>query len=570
MFYSSYAGGMYAASDNPRLIPADCCTAIFNGTVRSGFIDPRPSIQGARIAWLDIPAQHSFENGIYQGSRFYNSERGPVMLYAFDGHIIALDLRNMEARCLTTAKRPFSKRSQFVYFEQRGPYALAQDGISPPVVIRGNAAKQGTKSTGVPCGRMMVDGWGMLAVVSPCRRRIKFSNHEVDPNSKSILDFTQATAYFKNARYIEVPASLGKIVAIDYAPSFYGKADLGPLIVFCERGTRAYDVSVPRESWATQDIATTPLPSFGSCAHKSVVRRGNDLVFSDQEGRIQTMKAAMRRDEDSRMNIIDAAVWPIYKNEHASLRAWRQCVRFDDRILTTILPRRVKRADGSWSVTHSALAAYQEDPSPTNQDDVWDGIWTGLGFTALDTCTYDGQEQCLIVSTDVDGVNRLYELTAAVTGYDVGSELQLIPMTAALHPSDMEAPLLTKSYSGCAIRLGKVQGKVALSGQWTADRASSHPWFEDRKNVPFATCSKAALNQPMPRINPPAPPKAGSKFFECQPVLTIKGMARLEEVGIETSEPAPVPNKMNTSCKLKLIPADTNCQPTPFDYAIAS
>ena len=114
--YSSFAGGMDAASENHRLMAQDCCSLIVNGTVRGGFIEPRPSFSRVPIFWMDNRAQHVFERGIYQGSAFYSSERGAAMLYAFDGHVLAFDFASGEMRCLTKDKKAFSKHSDFLWF----------------------------------------------------------------------------------------------------------------------------------------------------------------------------------------------------------------------------------------------------------------------------------------------------------------------------------------------------------------------------------------------------------------------------------------------------------------------
>ncbi len=571
IIYNSFAGGMNASGTNPRLTPMDCCPLIVNGTVRGGFIDPRPAIVRSDIAWLDTTAQQVFQRGVYQGSSFYNSENGPVMLFAFDGHLVSYNIIARAARCLTMARQPFSRHSPFVFFGQRGPYAVAQDGVSPPVIIRGTVATQGTAATGVPCGTFMADGWGRFFVVSPDRTRIYASNHEADPTSPGILAFTEGTAYYLNAPFFAVPANLGKVMAMEFAPSYAQKSDLGPLTLFCEFGTRAFDVSVPRDQWITTDIATTPMPSHGACAHGAVVRRGNEIIFSDQDGHIQTMMAAMRRDQSARVRMRDASMYPVYRDEFAELRRWRQAVHFNDRTLTTVLPRRVRRDDGRCSVVHDALAVEQETPQATNEEVVWDGLWTGLGFASLDMATVQGRPRCFTVSNDTDGVNRLYEITGLNTGTDVGSCASPIPMTAQLRAADFDTVFLSKKFEKCAIRLGDVSRSVTVTGWWSKDRQTAVPWFTAQAKVVTGKNSPGAdPSQPLARMNPPAPPKAQDKFFEMQPMFTITGAARLEEVAFETGNTLPVPNKINTggACQPQKLTADATCPPNPFTYAI--
>lgn len=88
--YASYAGGVNAVSDSPRLIGEQQLKMLVNGTVRNGFIAPRPAMKFQRLKWRDTRSQVLWSTGVNQGMAFYDSPEGPEMVFAFDGEILLL------------------------------------------------------------------------------------------------------------------------------------------------------------------------------------------------------------------------------------------------------------------------------------------------------------------------------------------------------------------------------------------------------------------------------------------------------------------------------------------------
>jgi hypothetical protein len=568
----SHAGGMNMSAVNRRVAIEDEPFFLSNATVRRGWAETRPAIRRLETLWSS-DAQAIFEHGRMQGAQFYRSLHGDFMVYAVDGELLIYDLQTRLMEKVALDKRPFSAESPFVWFCQRGNHFIAQDGVSPPVVLNGKLAEQGTEPRKeVPTGKMMANGWGRLAVVAPNRRWIYFGNHEADPLADDDLAFTEDTAYYLNTRFFEVSSSLGLIVGIAFAPSLNGGSDLGPLTVFCENGVVAYDISLPRETWAETDITNTLFDTIGACAHAAIVPRGNDLLFSDQHGRIQTIRNAISRQEDASIAITDRNVWPLYEKEDGSLRRHRMSVRFGERILTTVQPQRYRINRGRFAVRHLGMVILQETPI-VQRNPVWDGVWTGVQPTSLATATVGGVERCLIASLDDDGIQRLYELTTDAED-DFGTSRSPIPMIVGLQGSDLDQPFLPKPHKSCVARLGGLRGTVNVRGFWQPDRGSVQPWFsavEIAGSAILASCADGlsfAQEQPRPRLNLPAPPKDASIYYEAAPWLEITGRARLEEVTLEASEPTSNPDSVNVSCRKPASPAAYGCPPSPFNYRI--
>jgi hypothetical protein len=540
--FTTLAGGMHLAGDNPHVTGADQAEVLVNATVRHGWAEPRPRFRQLQILWTHRLAQQSFEGGIIQGSARYESNEGPRIVFAADGRLISFNPDTREAHLLTPdgVTRPFLQNIPFIHLQQRGKWLIAQDGLNPPVIVEGdNARFDRDPFSGIPVGAMMADGWHRLIVVAPDRERIFLSDHELDP-STTPLSFTDGAEYYLNARYFRVPRELGKIVSVAFAPSFNFQDDLGPLVVFCERGTRTYSIQYPREEWIQRDISSTMLPTIGACAHGAVVSRGNDMIFSDHNGRIQTFKAAISRRESVRIGHIDQPVHELYERENAALRRWRRAERFDDRILTTVWPERVRRP-GGFSVRHRGFVVMEED-FLSDRPFVWAGLWTGVYPVAINVVghqkspNHSPEERCFVTSLDDDGINRIYELDREA-GPDLMPAPRRVPMWVVPRWMDWKSVFDQKRYLSASVQLGPIRGRVTVKGMWQTSDRRAQQWFthEDAGPKCFQLCPgiKPLFAPGRPRLNLPAIPTKDA-FFRARPILQVLGQTSIREVAFHT------------------------------------
>lgn len=536
--WASFAGGMHFPEGNHHIVGKDQAELLVNGTVRNGWLAPRPAFDLQSINWVDLKAQHVFESGVIQGAAFYDSDNGPRFVFAADGYLLSYDPARREMRVVSPDKEQcFHSHAPFVYLQQRGRWMVAQDGINRPVIIDGDGSYEETDPyNGVPTGLMMADGWHRLVVVAPDRVRLFISDHEFDPSSGP-LKFTDDATYYKNAKWFQVPRGLGKIVGVEFAPSFNNQEDWGPLLVFCERGIRAYQLQVPRENWTDQDIAATILPTTGGVSHHAVVPRGNDVVFSDDEGRIQTFKAAITRRDDVRLKMADQAVWPLYKAEHAGLRRWRSAMRFDDRVLVTVQPERIQRTKGRTSVRHAGMVVMEEDHL-SERPFVWAGLWTGIKPTWIvsgvgKTRTSEApQEMAFAVSLDDDGVQRLYQITTR-RGPDMVPAPRPVSMWAVPRWMEWGSIFDINSFNRGSLRFSGIRGAIQIDAKWQRDNEIPQEWFTHYAAGPgcllFSDCAVqelASANEPNLKLPAPARDKG---FYKARPWLHITGEAQLEE-----------------------------------------
>ena len=537
----NFSGGMRASDGARSSVGEDQAEYLVNVTVRRGRAEPRPAWKAVDISWIHREAQSAFERGVIQGSAYYDSPSGPRFVYVADGYILSFDPVSNLMRRVSPGKLPcFHRLARFAWLQQRGRWMVCQDGINPPVILDGdNATVNDDPYNGVPTGMSMADGWNRMVIAAADRKRLFISDHEYDPISDP-LKFTEDSAYYKNAKFFEVPRSLGRIVGVKFAPSFNNQDDWGPLLVFGERGTRAFQMQIPRENWIDQDIAATLLPTIGACAHGAMVARGNDLVFSDQFGRIQTFKQAITRRDDVRLQPADQAVYPLYRGEFAEYRRYRKSARFDDRIITTVWPEPIQLANGRTAVRHRGMVVMEEDHI-SNRPFVWAGLWTGIYPVSIDSGGVAPNEhsapvdRCFAVSHDPDGIQRLYELTRE-PGPDLMPEPRRVPMWIVPRWQDYKVPLRLKSVNAAALQLENLRGRVTIQGWWQSAGRQPAEWFTHHDAgadcLLFGVGGNCGISEPViegrPRFNLPTPPDA-AKFYRSRPWLRITGNVAIEE-----------------------------------------
>jgi hypothetical protein len=568
----SYASGMNAAALPSAAMKPDELSLIINGTVRNGYLRTRPAWHWQPLSFLSSEAQLIFETGRYQGSEFCMSDQGNVFFYAIDGHIFLLDPQTWFVLKLTD-KPAFSKFAPHVWIKQRNKWVIAQDGIAPPWVFDGVNSTQEHTTDGVPTGTIMAEGWGRLAVVSPDRRRIYFSNHEMDPNATPI-SFTEGTSYFLAARYFEVPASLGKIMGMAFTPYQDTSTGIGPLVVFCEKGTRAYNVAVPRTQWVQADIGQTILPRVGASSHFAFADRGSELVFRDQDGRIRTIRNAQQVEATDSNFPNDFSIWPLVESEDATLRKYSQAVTYDGRVLVLTHPQPTFLLDQRYNVGHRGIAVL-ENETLSDKPDVW-AFWTGFNICGLDVGPVNGEEVCL--GFCCGDKNRIYGLTKKglfdmVPG-EAGAVSKRIQMTFSTPYSDFLAPVAAKKVKAGGMRMTGMHGRIDITGRWERDGKQPLPWFNHAELHPscmvWGTKKDCKLTTMAPGINPklvfPAVPDKDSSFYKARMTFDVCGPIQVEEMALSADlQTTGITN--NVSCEAKPVgTAQVMCGVDIFAY----
>lgn len=616
--YLSYSGGVNAFAANHREMGFSSVRHLVNGTVRNGWVETRPHFECIVPTYESEEDRATFETGKIQGSAYYRFGVEAVVVYAIDGNLFSFDpIKKRVLNINPPSGRPFSKYSDFVYFSTRAGYLVSGDGVSPQVITEGFSSRFAVSSppqNEVPTGLMMADDWGRLAIVDPDRRRIRFSNHELDPDpSYKPLGFDESTDYYLNAAYFQVPDHIGKIVWIGFMPWLDTDTGAGPLAVLGERGMRYYDVSIDRGQWSTQDISGTMLPNIGGISHRAQVARADTLIFSDQHGRIRNLKNARRDEQTLAVKRFDRKVFPYYERESQDLRKFRVAAEWNERVLVAVEPESVWLRDaegnnqGRYNVRHRGIVVWNGEVTESadeRDNSVWDGLWTGIHPATLDTGNFGlsgtviPQDLCIALSVDSDGKNRPYVIREDGAGkYDIAPrnsagdlgkkriEMQLITRQFDFSARDTDYSFELKKLDRGIIRIGERYGQTDIDGRIQSDQDYlSREWFSHKTNadhdLQFATNSDGVCElqdgraHHDPKLKLPADTKDGKDpahctslkaFYKASIHLVITGWARLEEMMFEATKQTD-PETYNTTCSRPKAKRNYGCKPNLWGY----
>jgi hypothetical protein len=578
----SASGGVNHALPNFREVKDDEYDHVENGTVRGGVVCTRPGIEWIPEFYpFDSIDQRALQFGKIQGSGYYGFARGALFVYAIDGHLFGLVPATGQIVNLNPSPvAPFSRTADFVYFEQRGDAILARSPHAATVIIEGRSSRYAIVGE-VPPGLMMADGWGFLAAVDPDRRRLRISDHEMNP-FPGVTPFTfNATAdYYLGARSFTVPRRIGRITGMSFIPWASTDTGVGPLAVFGETGVVSYDLSAPRSEWAARDISSIILNKTGGVGHKAMTEWGNDLWFSDQFGRIRQLRTASTDEATRRVRHTDKRVFRYYTDDKddPSLRRWRNAVVFDNRIFTTILPQVRWIEDEKqdrFSVYHQAMLVWEGDVTATtdltSERDIWAGLWTGIRPAMLDVGLVSeseddsGEEWCVALSVDSDGRNRFYRITKSATDdtapwRDVPRRKR-IKMTVVGGAHEFGAPFARKSIDEALLHLSDMRGKLDFEARAVPDRRpDALPWFETRDASTQCLQLGCTLAEAMPdnmvpikstvfdsKASGPEGAKATS-FYTFAPIFILDGHACIDSFAIDPKRSGKMDTRHNLKC----------------------
>ncbi len=490
---ASYAGGVNTAwPKHYRELREDQIAHGINITVKNGWAESRPALRP--VIFDNQAGDGILEKGCYQGGHYYGYSEEARFIFAFGGELVSLDPKRQVLKKIDLAgRRPFSSVEPFVYFEERGGALIARDRHGTSVIIEGDSARF-AGATEVPRGLMMLDGWYRLVSVGRDGVSLFFSDHEMDENTTP-LSFTDQNYGLANASRIIVPKRIGRIRHLAFVPWLDTDTGVGPLLVFGQYGTMAYNTSVPRDQWAINDISSMVLPTVGACSHRCGVGRSTDYLWRDQDGRIRSYQNA-RRDESSRhVNTIDRAVRSYYENDPSEYLRYSSAAAIEDRVLFTVNPEKARTKFGILNVRHRSIAVLEGDVSlgyERSEEPVWAGLWTGIRPLDLiegysNSRDEEGVRRRMIIpSHDIDGEIRFYEFDRVQKGHDYtiisrrnkAWARKKIESMVVTRPLTFENSLVAKKRSGAALRFSGIKGRTALEVNWLHNISQEeHCWY---------------------------------------------------------------------------------------------
>lgn len=141
---SLFSGGM-DSDKNPLLLEKSQASFISNGTVRGGFLTDRPPVYLRTITWPSEEVRLAVEQGLFQGSVYYQPDSGPQSLIAsISGRLFQFTIvdNTVTAREITIPGDPNPATVTQVWMWQSENYVIVQDGLSLPIFFDGVSSRR--------------------------------------------------------------------------------------------------------------------------------------------------------------------------------------------------------------------------------------------------------------------------------------------------------------------------------------------------------------------------------------------------------------------------------------------
>lgn len=483
--WSTCPGGVSSAV-TPEILPNGQFAWGYNIAVRGGKPHTRPPM---------VELDCGLPPGLHQGSSYFGVQGGMIVT-AIGGRLyrvrIGENIYSWEPIPLGFRNSGTIKQ---VWMQQTVETLVIQDGQSNAILYNGSTARR-AGVTEVPRGRQMAYGNGRLWVAINRNELVAGDIRQRAPGSE--LFFTE-TNYLVGGGALFFPRG---ITGLEFIP-VTGAADFGTLIVggadYCD-SIRA-DVTT-RDQWGMPGFITTVFRDIGFSGDWAIAQVNQDLYFRDSNGNIRSLANAISTNNSPGSTPISREVSRIVGYDSEQLLPWVSTIYFNNRLLTTASPY----LNISGGVSFKDIVSLDFSPISTMQvkaPPAYDGTWQGIpGVTQLITGQFDGRNRAFCISSDQEGINRIWEILSEGDGRDdisvsCGSGL----ITETPIESFIEYPSVNfgdekrrKKLERCDVWVSGLDGGLELSVFWRPDNTQQWTQWDE-----VETCAKttdAATNTP--------------------------------------------------------------------------
>lgn len=545
-------GGVLSGVD-PHFVPEGYAHRAVNLTFRAGVPETRPAFTDPGVALPDRALR-----GRFQGAAAYTYAGNHYLAFAINGDLYSWEPSTNTVHRLTEQVPKGDHTAERFRFLDTNRHLIVQDGKNLPILVQGLNARLSNPQAESPFtflkgeigpGTHMAYGYNQLMMVLPESNQFIVGDPAVPGGREDNYLFDTLNQYLEGAGAFEVAAGGGNITALKMLPQLDMPEGVGPLLVFTPNFIEAFNITIPRENWGSQIIAQRIL-GRGTASADSVVVVNNDVYFRDRDG-IHSVKQG-RAAESGRV-FQSAARGNQYwlQNDAPDLLRFCSGTLFDNRLLMTCAPYRMRLDDGQMDVAHAGMTVLDLDLERSPRDtsaEIADGLWTGMEVCQLVTMTIDGAERCFAFVKDADGSNAIREITKAHIGVDFSGPIRSRLYTRAL---DLAGILAHKTFGGVDVFLSNLADQVRVSVHWKPDGQPG--WRRVGKAAKQRGCATDCPDTPCTRL-PGAYPRVafGSDdqnlaFYRSEFRLDLEGHARLNalraqakpttEPGFQSSEP---------------------------------
>jgi hypothetical protein len=467
----TFPGGVSSAV-SPDLLPPNQCAWGMNADYRGSKVKTRPNIEQQ----LFLPS------GLVQGAGFFNIQGGMLIaMIAGIAYRIRVGVPGVGGFSYESIPGAFSNSPVIpqVWMTQTVENFLIQDGQSDCIIYNGSTARRADQSIPeVPRGTHMAYANGRLWVAGD-------GNQLAAGNIYTGVADTELA--FTEIQYLSGGGTIAfsdAITGLAFIPST-GTSDYGPLLVFGRTYLETVRADVTdRDSWATYPgFVTNALRSVGTPSGWTIVQVNEDLFWRDVLGGIRSLNTmltsayfAQYRGAQGDANVpISREVSRLTDYESQQLLGFSSGVYFDNRMLMTASPFLNPQGGVSFrdliSLDFAPVSTMQGQSPPA-----YNGTWQGINWTRLVQGEFNGMTRAFGISSDGDGINRLWEFDTGSTDDLYISNILTGEKTDSPIESFVEYPRIAfqdpkkrKRLTRCDVWLSHIVGEVTVTVYWRPD-----------------------------------------------------------------------------------------------------
>jgi len=484
--FSTCPGGVSSAV-SPQLLPGGQFAWGFDVAVRGGKPHTRPPF---------VELSCGLPQGLHQCTSYFGVQGGMIVTM-IGGRLyrvrIGANIYSWEPIPLSFVNSPIIKQA---WMQQTVESLIIQDGQSDPIIYNGGTARRAT-SDEVPRGRMMAYGNGRLWVAINLRELVAGDIRTRDPGSE--LKFTE-TNYLSGGGSLYFSRG---ITGLDFIP-VTGAADFGTLMVFGPDYAESIRADVTsRDSWAQMaGFVTNVFRDIGASGDWGIAQVNQDLYWRDSHGNIRSLQNSISTQNSPGSTPISREVSRIVAYDSEKLLPWVSSVYFDNRLLMTASPY----LNVSGGISFKDIVSLDFAPISTMQmkaPPAYDGQWTGLpGVAQLVTGDFNGMNRAFAITSDEEGINRIWEMLPEGRGRDdislsCGSGLETIsPIKCFVeYPSiNFGTENRRKRLERCDVWLSGLEAEFNMTAYWRTD--NTQKWTKWDEVAVCAKVTDAATSTP--------------------------------------------------------------------------
>lgn len=464
----SLEAGVDAGRDPDTLDPNQCESAI-NATFRGGSFTARPGFRkltesfpgvtkqvyvykepfssesvdrivgeygGDEIAFTDtdpplppdnvIGSEEVYKTGTFQCAHVYNPHNGEDCIMALIGGrlfkiVPGVSTAKASEVMIEGGDRNLRnmKDTSIAYMVQADKWLIAQDGISSAIIYDANKARRAVTDadidhTEIPVGTIMAYGMGRLVVVVNNGRDVAFGDlfgsHNLPDPADSLILFTERN-FLAEGFDAAIPFQQGVATGAVFFPQLDTSTGNGQLMVFAERGSASFFLSLPREQWKTSQFQILSLLTTGLRGSRTISVVNEDLWFRSDDG-VRTFRQA-RSEQGGWAHIpYSTNVRQYLENDSDWLLKYASSIYFDNRVIFTVSPMWYQGRVMHWgmvAVDFDILSSFGSAAKPA-----WEGAWqmsSSVFPIQLLTGEFNGITRAFLFAIDNNNENQLFELS---------------------------------------------------------------------------------------------------------------------------------------------------------------